>query len=747
MATTSGAGLATASSSAAQPTPARPRPVWLPVWSGAAALRALRATLVVPGCFAICYEVIGNLQMATFAAFGGFGTLLFAAFNGSRRDKLIAHTALAVVGSVLLTIGTAVSFSTAVAALVTVPLAFAVLFAGVAGPNAAVGGTAALLAYVLPAASAGGIDTVPDRLAGWWLASVVGTAAVLLLSARPPADRLRAAAADSAEALAHQLAAALDGNCLDQDRDATIAAKHRLMDTFIATPYRPTGLATRDRALANLVWLLEWCTAVVCDSLRAYTDLRDAPEVERNLLAVTTDVLSDIASLLRGQVVAPDLRALEQCLADSVAHLTELHPDNGYRDDDGYRDAVHLSYHARTVAMAVRTAAADTLIVGRQADPAVVAERRRQWIGAPNVGAETDSRFAGLVGAGQITRRHASVRSVWFRNSMRGAIALAAAVAVADLSNVQHGFWVVLGTLSVLRTNAIATGATALRALLGTAAGFVIGAVLILAIGTSSGALWIALPIAVAIAAYTPGVAPFAVGQAAFTVVISVLFNLLAPAGWKIGVLRIEDVALGCAVSLLVGIVFWPRGATSIVGDDLADAFRSGSAYLVRAVDWALGERHEPVDAVPAVAAAVRLDDALRGFLAEQGTKRVPKQDLWRLVSGTMRLRLTAFSLAGLPNPSVDADPARTDLVARAKALQDWYGQLAAQVGHADQQAPHELTPPQLAGPVEGDGVPAEHLSCTLWVGEHLRHLSDHLDELTYPAVEIAGRRSEPWWR
>jgi hypothetical protein len=44
---------------------------------------------------------------------------------------------------------------------------------------------------------------------------------------------------------------------------------------------------------------------------------------------------------------------------------------------------------------------------------------------------------------------------------------------------VQHGFWVVLGTLSVLRSNAVATGSTVLRALLGTAAGFVVGAALL----------------------------------------------------------------------------------------------------------------------------------------------------------------------------------------------------------------------------------------------------------------------------
>ena len=127
--------------------------LWLPVWSVPAAMRAVRAVIVVAGLFALCDQVIGNLQMATFAAFGGFATLVLASFAGSRRDKLLAHSALAVAGSVLLTIGTLVNSSTALAAIVTVPVTFAVFFAGVAGPNAASGATGALLAYILPAAS------------------------------------------------------------------------------------------------------------------------------------------------------------------------------------------------------------------------------------------------------------------------------------------------------------------------------------------------------------------------------------------------------------------------------------------------------------------------------------------------------------------------------------------------------------------------------------------------------------------
>jgi uncharacterized membrane protein YccC len=698
----------------------------VPVWSKPAAMRTVRATVVVPGLFAFTYLVVGDLQMATFAAFGGFATLVLAAFGGGWRDKLLAHLGLAVVGSVLLVIGTAVSSSVVVATAVSVPVAFAVLFGGVAGPNAASGGLAALLAYVLPAASPGTIDMIGSRLAGWWLAAVAGTAAVLLFSQRPQGTGLRMAAADTARALGDQLTAALAGDMAESYREASLAAQRRLMATFTATPYRPTGLATADQALDSLVGLLEWCTSMVCDSLREYRDLRRVDAVERQLLAHTGMTLHEIASVLRGGSAEPGLERLQRSLAASVEHLRG-------RDSasDGYADAVHLSFHARTVAVAAHTALADALVAAGRADPAIAMGRC----------------LGGVAAAAGMVSRHASLRSVWFLNSARGAIALAAAVAVADLTGVQHGFWVVLGTLSVLRTNAAATGATALRALAGTVLGFVAGSVLLLAIGTGPVALWTALPVAVLVAAYAPGVLPFTVGQAAFTVVVSVLFNLLAPAGWQIGVVRIEDVAIGCAVSLAVGVLFWPRGAGALVADDLADALRTAGAYLTDSVSWALGLRGSVPPATAATNAGARLDDALRGFLAEQGAKRAPKEDLWRLVGGAMQVRLTARSLAGLPSPGACADPLRTMLSEQAGQLAAWYDHLASHLDRADHGTVPVLDPPRFRDPLKSQAVRVTDLAAALWVGEHLKHLTPRLAELVEPARVVAAQRHRPWWR
>jgi uncharacterized membrane protein YccC len=414
-------------------------------------------------------------------------------------------------------------------------------------------------------------------------------------------------------------------------------------------------------------------------------------------------------------------------------------------DADDFRAAAQLSFHAHAITVVVLAIGADALVSARLADERWMSSARLRWFAQEELVLAGDGRLAGAARYAGVAARHASVRSVWFINSARGALALAVAVAVADLTTVQHAFWVVLGTLSVLRTNAAATGSTALRAMVGTVIGFAVGGALLLAIGSSTTVLWVVLPIAVLVAAYAPGVAPFAVGQAAFTVTIAVLFNLLVPVGWKVGAVRVEDVALGCAVSVAVGSLFWPHGVAAVVGDDLADAYRAGSAYLAQALRAVSGLPSQAPDvATSAVTAGSRLDEALRGFLAEQGTKHISKEELWRLVGGTLRLRLTAHAIALQPRISKDADSARAELGRRADLLTAWYEQLAAQLGRPRERSAIDLEAPRF------DSGELEHASPThqaVWLSEHLDHLTEHLNELVPPAVHLAEVRRGPWWR
>jgi uncharacterized membrane protein YccC len=692
--------------------------------------------LVVPGLFAFADKVLGNLQLATFAAFGGFATLVLVSFGGSRRERLVAHLALALGGSALIVIGTAVSSTTVLAAAVTVPVAFVVFFAGAAGPNAAAGINGALLAYVLPAASPGTMAMIPDRLAGWWLASAAGTAAVLALSPAAPGDRLKPAAAEVADALAAAIEGALAG--LREDRlSAAIQAKQRLLSAFTATPYRPTGLSTPDEALGNVIELLEWTTALVADMVRERADLSEVQGTERELLQEAARTLAHVATLLRGGRARAEPTALPHVRQRSIARLTELSAGG-----PAYPAEARVLFHADMIAVTAYSIEADTLVALRLAEPAWLArERERVFTGSTAV-VLARRRLSAVL---SVARRHASIRSVWLVNSLRGGVALGVAVLVADLSSVQHGFWVVLGTLSVLRTNAVATGATALRALEGTVIGFVIGGVVLVAIGAESSALWIVLPVAVAVAAYAPGTAPFELGQAAFTVTVAVLFNLLVPAGWNVGVVRVEDVAIGCAVSVVVGALFWPRGLASVVGDDLADAYRAGAYYLRQAVQWIANAQDEAADgAAAAAAAAARLDEALRGFLAEQGSKHVELPELWRLVGGALRLRLTAYSIAGLPRDRTLLGGAQEALIRRTATLAAWFERLAGVVGHRAGPAPPVSGPPTF-----GPGEKVSESSGSqygVWLCEHLDHLAEHLADLVGPAADVAQARGRPWW-
>ena len=742
-----------------------------PTWSEAAAMRAARATVVIPSLFAITYKVVGDPQMALFATFGGFATLVIANFGGSRRDKLTAHAGLAAAGCLALIIGTLVSGTTWLAAVVTVPVAFAIFFAGIGGPNAASGSTAAMFAYVLPVASVGTAATIPSRLEGWLLASAAGTIAVLLLSPPNPGSRLRAAAADLAGELAGRVRAAAGGEATKPE--AMRAAKERLLAAFTAAPYRPTGLATSDQALSRLVQLLEWGVTQASDAFDGHIDLTKSCLADRELLRTAAAMFDDTRALLAGQAADPDFAALEAARAGSAAQLGEL---SGRAGEPDSRLAAAQAVHAQAIAIVARSTAADALIASRRASVDTTVDELLRTSAVP-----------GIAGAVALVRRHATFRSVWFLNSLRGAVALAAAVAIADLSGVQHGFWVVLGTLSVLRTSAASTGSTAWRALAGTVVGFVIGGALLIAIGTSPDALWAVLPVAVLVAAYAPGTTPFLVGQAAFTVTIVVLFNLLIPVGWTVGLLRIEDVAIGCAVSLAVGVLFWPRGVSTVVADDIADAFRSGAAYLTQAVDWALSELLVPPSAAHAAASAtLRLDDAVRGFLTEQGSKRLSKEDMWTLVNASSRLRLAAHTLAGLRTaaPVTEGDfggaclplagsdeyagaPACVSLRSVTAGLAGFYDAVADEISRPGPGPLSPVPPPAAIGPAmpkhapngaspNGDGgaapegiapahqLPHPHL---LWVQENLHHLSTSAQMVSEPALHVAEIRQRPWWR
>ena len=710
-----------------------------PAWSSAAAFRAVRALLVIPSLFAIGTQVLDNSQLALFATFGGFAAVIMSNFGGTRRDKLIAHLALAVAGTALIPIGTAINSSAALASPIALLVVFVVILVGVLGSNATSGTTAVLLAFILPAASPGAISLVPSRLAGRWLAMAAGTIVELVLSPRPTGDRLRANAAGALEAVAATIDALGSRQVFEADMRHSRQTRDDLVEAFRRAPSRPIGIGAADQAIADLAETVQWAVSLVDEVALEEGDLTELDATDCRLLATSSTVLSGASRLLSGVGAELPIAELEKLMTDRDESMCTY-----CESKEVTERSIHLSFHARMIASAARTAGLDALTVARRGPRRLIAEgeARGAYISSePTPSGRSAAYLSSLLA---VLRIHSGLASVTFLNAVRGAIAIAAAVAIADLTNVQHGFWVVLGALTVLRTNAASTGVNAWRALLGTAIGFAIGAALLVGVGGSTDVLWAIFPIGVAVAAYAPGTAPFAVAQAGFTVVLVVVYNLIAPVGWKIGVVRIEDVAIGVAVSIVAGVLFWPRGASGVVRDDLADAFHYDGLFLVQSTAWALGRRTAPPDAGEKAARSdVRLGDAARALMVEQGVRHVPKEQAWRLVSAVGRVRSAARSLAvELRHDEVD-DEVSSPLLAQAVHLAGVCDDYSSRIANRPATVAQELAglafiAPNMQRPETGYGR---------WVREHLDNVGHELDLLVEPVDRVAATRNVPWWR
>jgi uncharacterized membrane protein YccC len=667
--------------------------------------RSVRAALVMPCAFAIGTTASGDGQVALFAAFGSFALLLFVDLGGPRASRLRAYMVLLVVSVPLIILGTLCSQQIVLAVVAMAGVGFAVLFAGVLGPQAALSSTCLLLMFVLPVCVMAAPGESVARLAGLAIAAALAVPAVLLVWPRPWHDDRRAALAIAARRLAALAGAHAEGRRDPVAFAAATCACRELRGGFEATPYPPTGTGATEIALARMVSRTEWVgtlSVVAPAEAGAILGLPDA----RQLYGAVAAALRAIAVLVesshgggspdhaRAEALAAALRALQQDRESSARSMVDriaAEAQAGGQGPHAHRISQALalidpSFRARALSLATQMLGVLAL-EAHGIDPPVLSDTP----GEP--GAMTRRQTIR-----QRVSAHLTLRSVWLRNSLRGAAGLALAVAVAKITDVSHGFWVVLGTLSVLRSNALGTGATALRAVAGTVAGFIIGTAIMVGLGSSIVALWLMLPVAVLVAGIAPAVISFAAGQAGFTVTVVILFNILVPAGWLVGLVRVEDVALGCAISLVVGLLFWPRGATAAFGRALCEAYSASSDYLAAAVarlaSPALAQDTRP-SSDRASAAYRRMDDAYRQFLTERGAKVVSLRAATKLVTGAVRLRLAAHSLDTLPlrplgrhSPRPAVATAAGELLTACRQARNWYLGFAAVLAGDRHQVP-----------------------------------------------------------
>ncbi|MEV4121399.1 FUSC family protein [Micromonospora sp. NPDC049645] len=536
--------------------------------------RAARLTLVASVVFYACRYGLGSSTLATYGLFGTIASGSFAQLPGPapQRARILIISLPAV--WVLIAVGSLLAWSTWAAAGGMLVVGFVVAFAGVGNPRLVGLASAFQLFYILASFPPYQPGTLPQRLGGVTLAVVLLAAAEVFLWPDPVPVSYRQRLADAADGVAAFLDATAEGltdphvgpggRGVRRERAYDVVAAIELSRNPPA--WAPTAAGAQDRALRICAAALR---EVLADADRLAVDPPPEP-------------IPDLAAA----------RLLRSCADTTRAAGRSLSPGAPAVGLDDLDVAVGRAETAYPVGEGNGRDASDVHRLCRDATALALADQVRVFAVGCRVatGARLDDRDAsGLFEYARHSpwtlyrwqfRSHLAPRSAHLHSALRLAVALAIARVAAGVLQLTHGFWVLLATLTVLRTSAADTR-TALRpAVLGTIAGAVVSGGVMLVV-TEQLVYAIVLPITLLLA--------FGVGrllgpvwqQATFTLLLTVVFAQLNPEGWRLAEARLVDVLLGAVIGVLAGVAMWPRGA----GHDLRHNATRYLAANAEAVD------------------------------------------------------------------------------------------------------------------------------------------------------------------
>jgi len=746
---------------AATETPARKPPfrVKAPADPGFAALRrAARAAVVIPITFGFSVLVLREPQNVIFVVFGCFALLIMSDFGGLRPPRALAYLTATLVGAVLVAAGTVFSSITLLAAAGMLLVGFVIAFSRVFGGYVAAAQTGMLLSYVLAVSIPAPPSAIPARVGGWALAGIVSTLAGVLLWPRFEHVTLRKRAAEAARAIAALLekmrstSNPLDGAAVSVARKAEQAARQ----DYAATTKRPAGPTRRDRAFVELLIELQRIVDIIerpfqQSSAAVRPRLPEGDELARIVIAA----LRASAEVLVGGA-PPDIRAVAEARDRHRTALDgwgqrELHAG---RPTEEVLEGLDVDHTLRVVAY-LTIAAATNAVIAAGGDPEI---DPRLPVSAPRLGGITGV----MVRIQRTVASHLEASSTVMQNSLRVALGLALAVVIARTLGLSHAFWVVLGTLQVLRSSALGTGRTTLQALAGNVIGVAIGGLFAVLAGNHPVAMWIALPIVIFIAAYAATAVGFVASQAAFTINLIVIFNLISPSGWQVGLVRIEDVAVGAAISIVVGLLLWPRGVRRELGRALASFYVAVGNYLEMAFDRVLGlERAgglqsvrsqtiqarnragEAFDAFLNEKAASPLDPQTAGFLLSAGTQAMLAGDLLDVIASRL-----GYQAGSCPEGAQEVNGQVQVLLTQLRHYADELT-LNDQNGSPGTVSPEVLRRAalQCLERWRSDERTGRSAMAVVMAAEWIQNLARLEEDLGKPVGAAAAAARTPWWR
>jgi uncharacterized membrane protein YccC len=525
--------------------------------------RAVRVTLAACVAFYFSLYVLDDTQMATFAAFGCIALGALSEVTGEPWERTKTYGIALLAGIGLVSLGTVLAVTTWSAVAGMLVVGFVIAYAGVGGPRVVGAANGLQLLYILPSFPPYLPDALGSRLIGLVLAVGLLMIADRVLWPPPVPTPFRHRLAAAIHAVRDRLVALLES---DGDRHAPAQSDAQgaigLRLSSIPPLERPTGPGRRDRAAMEATTLLRGLEARAA----ALTELTEqshgaAAHAEgMHLLSVTAGSLGQSAEALDshsdgpsdGHGPEPDAAPVEAALAEYVQWREALsHPatiDHALRIRLRFAVAAEeLSVWTRDLAVTVR------IMQGRRVpESSATSIAEPFWYANRSAPMLWFMRFRG----------HFTARSVFFQNAVRLAVGLAAARLIAGVLDLSHGFWLLLATLTLMRTSVATTRAAVVPAFLGTIAGGLVAALVLALAGADSTVYEVAFPFVMVLALAAGPLIGTVAGQAMFTLLVAMLFAQMAPVSWRLAEVRILDVVLGGLLGAVVGLLVWPRGAT-----------------------------------------------------------------------------------------------------------------------------------------------------------------------------------------
>src|SRR6202140_4069356 len=216
--------------------------------------RATRAAIVIPLAFAFADLLLRAPQSLVFVMFGCFSLLVISDFGGFRRPRALAYLASTLVGGALVALGTLVSTSTWLPAVVMFVVAFAVTFSRIFGGYVAAANLGMLLAFVIAVTIPAPPDAIPARVGGWAMAGLVSTAAAVALWPRFERVMTNKLASKALLAVADlvQGIRADEADFLRLEEGARVAVQEA-RQAYAVMGKRPIAPAPRDRAFIQML--------------------------------------------------------------------------------------------------------------------------------------------------------------------------------------------------------------------------------------------------------------------------------------------------------------------------------------------------------------------------------------------------------------------------------------------------------------------------------------------------------------